>query len=141
MEVGAAVSPALRVVDLWAAGRWLTTDDNTAYVPSFTHYMRLEADRVRRGDLPAHPVPGRSPAETMPLLGPEFWFLRWNETVDNVSTFAYLDGDLVIMFEFWRPTHPFPEELGRIFVARLPPAEFTAVVEEAADFLDAGSGG
>ncbi|MCG5471504.1 hypothetical protein LADH09A_005498 [Micromonospora sp. LAH09] len=144
MEVGQAISPALRVVDLWAAGKWLTTDDNAAYVPSFAHYLRLEAERVRRGDVPPCPFPGRAPEEIFRLLrtdetefAQQFWFLRWNETVDNVSTFAYLDDDLVIMFEFWRGTHPFPDELGKIFVARIPREEFTSIGEAAADLLEA----
>ncbi|WP_343446321.1 hypothetical protein [Micromonospora schwarzwaldensis] len=48
-----------------------------------------------------------------------------------------MDGDLVIVFAFWRPTHPFPEDLGRVFVARIPPDAFATTLEEAADPLDA----
>lgn len=47
VEVGAIMPPAFRTVDLWAAGRWLTTDDNVVYVPSFSWYMRLDAERCR----------------------------------------------------------------------------------------------
>ena len=146
VEVGDATSPALRVVDLWAAGKWLTTDDNTAYVPSFTHYLRLEADRVRRGDVPPCPFPDRTPQDTFRLLradrsgfAQQFWFMRWSEIVDNVSTFACLDDELVIMFEFWRATHPAPDELGQTFVTRIRPEEFTSIADAAADFLDAGT--
>lgn len=144
MEVGEATAPALRVVDLWAAGTLITTDDNMAYVPSFTHYMRLEAERVRRGDVPSCPFPGRTPEEVFRLLRADetefaqrFWFMRWSETVDNVSTFACLDDDLVIMFEFWR-ARPAPHEVGEVFVARLSPEEFVSVVEGAGQVLDAG---
>ena len=147
MEVGEAVSPALRVVDLWAAGEWLTTDDNTAYVPSLTHYMRLDAERVRRGDVPACPFPGHTPEEIFRLLAADrtgfaqrFWFLRWNETVDNVRTFAYLDDILVLTFEFWRATHPFPDQLGKVFVVRIDPLEFASTIEAAADFLETAGG-
>jgi hypothetical protein len=144
IEIGEITPPSMRVVDLWAGGKWLTTDDNTVYVPSFFWYMRGDADRVRRRDIKPCPFPGRSPEEIFELLRADqtefreqYWFMRWSETVDNVSMYAYLDGDLVIVFQFWRPTHLFPEELGKIFVARIPPDEFAATVEQAADLLEA----
>jgi hypothetical protein len=77
--------------------------------------------------------------EDEPEFREQYWFMRWSETVDNVSVYAYLDGDLVIVFQFWRASHPFPEDLGQVFVARIPPDEFVAIVEEAAGLLDAGS--
>lgn len=137
-------SPGLRVVDLWAAGKWVTTDDNSVYVPSFSWSMRLDAERVRRRDVEACPFPGSEPDDTFRLLQAgktefreKFWFMRWGETVDNVSAYTYLDDDLVIIFGFWRESHPFPEDMGTVFVARVPPDEFVATVEEAADLLDA----
>jgi hypothetical protein len=141
VEVGEPTSPALRVVDLWAAGQRLTVDDNTAYVPSLTHYMRLEAERVRRGDVPPRPFPKGNPEEMFRWLrrnkkgsAQKFWFLRWSEILDDVSTYAYrADDDLTILFAFWQTTEP-----GQTFELRIPAREFTAVVEEAADFLDAG---
>lgn len=63
--------------------------------------------------------------------------MGWGETVDNVSRYAYLDDDLVIIFAFWRPKHPFPEDLGKVFVARIPPDEFAATLEKAAELMDA----
>jgi hypothetical protein len=146
VEVGEIESPALRIVDLWAAGKWLTTDDDVAYVPSFSWYMRLDAERVRRRDVGHCPLPGRAPEEIFRLLHADetdfreqYWFMRWSETLDNLSAYAYLDNDLVIVFQFWRASHPFPEDLGKIFVAKIPSDEFVAIVEEAADLLDAGS--
>jgi hypothetical protein len=142
VEVGEPTPPALRVVDLWAAGQRLTVDDNTAYVPSLTYYMRLEAERVRRGDIPPRPFPRSNPEENFRRLGRDetgfaqrFWFLRWSEILDDVSAYAYLeDEDLMILFAFWRTTEPG----GQPFALRIPSREFTAVAEEAADFLDAG---
>ena len=64
--------------------------------------------------------------------------MQWSETVDNLSTYAYLDGELVIVFAFWRDTHPFPEDLGKVFTVRMPPDEFADTVEKAADWLAAG---
>jgi hypothetical protein len=146
VEVGEKQSSALRVVDLWAAGKWLTTDDNVAYVPSFSWYMRSDAERVRRRHIKPCPFPGRAPEDVLRLLHADetgfreqFRFMRWNETVDNVSAYAYLDHDLVIVFQFWRASHPVPEDLGKVFVSRIPPDEFVAVVEQAANLLDASS--
>jgi hypothetical protein len=146
VEVGEVESPQLRIVDLWAAGKRLTTDDNSAFLPSFCGAIRSTAEQVRRGDLRHCPFPGRSPKEIFRLLEQDetefrerFWFMEWGETVDNVSRYAYLDGDLVLAFAFWRPTHPFPDDLGTIFVARLPPDEFVTTVLAAAELLDAES--
>lgn len=146
VEVGEIASPTLRVVDLWAAGTWLTTDDNVPYVPSFSWYMRLDADRVRRRDVRPRPFPRRAPEEIFRLLHTDetgyreqFWFMRWGETLDNVSAYAYLDDDLVIVFQFWHASHSFPDDVGKVFVARIPPDDFVATVEQAADLLDASS--
>lgn len=149
VEVGESLSPRLRTVDLWAGGKWLTTDDNTVFLPTFIDFLRSAAERVRRHDVSPCPFPGRSPEDVFRLLDaqaqagesdlPErFWLLHWGETVDNVTSYAYLDGDdLVIVFGYWRATHPVPEDLGQVFVARLPPDEFVAILERAADLLDA----
>lgn len=146
VEVGEIIPISLRTVDLWAGGKWLTVDDNAAFLPSFLHSMRTSADEVRRGEISATPYPGRSPEEIFNLLyaddetsfREQFWLLHWGETVDNVISYLWADGDdLVIAFRFWRPTHPFPEELGQTFVARIPADEFATVLTEAADFMAA----
>jgi hypothetical protein len=144
VKVGEIKSPGLRIVDLWAAGKYLTTDDNVAYVPFFRRCLRSSGAQVRRRDIKPCPFPERSPEEIFRLLEADetefreqFWFMGWGETVDNVSCYAYLDDDLVIVFAFWRATHPFPEDLGKVFVARIPPDEFAATLEESADLIDA----
>ncbi|RQX16697.1 hypothetical protein DDE19_14060 [Micromonospora ureilytica] len=146
VEIGDVLSPDLRTVDVWAAGTQLTKDDNAAYVPSLRWAMRSTAAQVRRRDLPACPYPGRSPEAVFQLLeqdGTEFrerfWFLPWGETLDTVSRYAYLDGDLVLVFSFWRPTRPVPDDPGAIVVATLAPDEFATTVLAAADLLDAES--
>ena len=147
MEIGERTPHSLRTVDLWAGGRCLTTDDNAAYVPSFSHAMRTTAVQVRRHDVSPSPYPGRSPEEVFRLLDAEaetgesdiperYWLMHWGETVDNVTSYVYADGDdLVIVFGFWRATHPHPDELGKVFVARLAADEFAAILEQAADLL------
>ncbi|WP_433268366.1 hypothetical protein ACQPWR_09110 [Micromonospora vinacea] len=144
VEVGEIHPPSLRVVDLWMAGKRLTTDDNSVYAPSFVHAMRASAARVHRRDVKPCPSPGRAPEEIFRMLDADetgfreqFWFMKWGEMVDNVSTYAYLEDDLVIVFAFWRASHPSPEDLGKVFVARIPPDEYATTVEEAADLLDA----
>lgn len=142
IEVGEVWSRDLRIVDVWAAGKRLTTDDNTAFVPSICRQMRPAAAQVRQRDIPPCPYPGRSPEEIFRRLradGTEFaeryWFIQWSEILDNVSKYAYLDHDLVIVFGFWRETHPFPEDLGKVFTVRIPPDAFATTVQEAADLL------
>ncbi|WP_422735691.1 hypothetical protein ACN263_18755 [Micromonospora sp. WMMD729] len=144
VEIGEAEPHQLRVVDLWAAGRRLTTGDNCVFLPSFIRAMRSSAARVSRRDVEPCPFSGRTPEEIFQLLEADdtefrerFWFLQWGEIVDNVSRYAYLDDDLVIVFAFWRPDHPRPDDLGTVFVARIPPEEFVATVEDAADLLNA----
>lgn len=142
MEAGEAVSAGLRVVDLWAAGRLLTVDDNTAYLASLCHHMRSEADRVRGGALPPRPWPGLAPHEVFARLEADqtelreqHWIMRWSEITDGVSVYAWLEDELVIAFAYWRPTHPEPEDLGKVFVARLSSEQFANTVQRAADWL------
>jgi hypothetical protein len=144
VEIGEVESHQLRVVDLWLAGKRLTIEDNYAFLPFFIRVMRSSAAQVRRGDVKPCPFPGRTAEEIFWLLRADetefreqFWFMQWGETVDNVSKYAYLEDDLVIVFAFWRPDHPSPDDLGKVFIARIPPEEFVATVEEAADLLDA----
>jgi hypothetical protein len=148
IEVGASVSAQLRTVDVWAAGVLLTTDDNAAFVPFVSRAMRSTVARVRRHDLAPCPFPDLSPEETFRRLETDetefrerFWFAQWGEILDNVSRYAYQDRDhLVMVFAFWRPDHPVPDELGTVFVVRLGPDEFAATAEGAADLLDSDSG-
>lgn len=142
VEFGAFSSPALQIADLWAGGKHLTVDDNTAYLPYFRRVVRETAARVR--EIRPNPWPGRTPLKVFRALNKQNWdfrssyrFLEWDETVDNVTMFAYLeDGDVVLVFAYWRPTHPRPEELRQVFVATMNPAVLTTVLEQAADEMD-----
>ncbi|MEV6929102.1 hypothetical protein AB0M46_32060 [Dactylosporangium sp. NPDC051485] len=146
VEVGPADGTGLRTVDLWLAGKRLTVDDNAAYVPSVRHAMRTTAARVRRRDLAPRPFPDRSPEETFGVLlanqtgfRERYWFLNLTEIVDNTTRYAWLDGDrLVVVFAFWRPTHPEPSEIDLPFVAKLGPDDLAAALEAAADYLNDG---
>jgi hypothetical protein len=135
VEVGDWWSAQLRYVDLWAGGVYLTRKDNCAFVPSFIHMMRATVAEVRDRTIEPGPCPGRSPQVIHRKLRgnrtgrhERWWFMEWGETVDNVSKYAYADGDdLVLVFTL----RPDPQ----VFTARLPMDEFADVVEAAADFL------
>lgn len=145
IEIGpGAGSSALRVVDIWAAGEQLTVDDNVAYVPSLLHAIRRTAARVSERSVPSCPFPGQSPDVIFQLLEhdetefrEQYWFLQWDEILDNVSKYAYLDGaSLVLMVSVRRPTHPAPVDRGRVFVATIEVDFFSTVLETAANLLE-----
>jgi hypothetical protein len=79
------------------------------------------------------------PIRRSDIIREQFWFIQWGEIVDNVSCYAYLDDDLVIVLAFRKEHHPLPADLGKVFVARLGPDEFVAAIEGAADLIDVES--
>jgi hypothetical protein len=131
-------SDQLRRVDLWAAGRWWTCDDNTVFVPQFCLSVRGTADWLRSGRDLSLPFPGLSPAETHRHLlelddgsRERFCFSHWGPTTDNILGHAFRVGEqLVITFEFWRELHPVREEQGVVFVAELPATELLSVLDQ-----------
>jgi hypothetical protein len=134
----------VRRVDLWAAGRWLTCDDNDAFVPQFCYEVRWTINWHQRTDDLALPFRNRSPAETHRELldlddgsRERYWFFRWNETTDNILGHVFrIGGDLVITFEFWRETHHDPQELGVVFTTQLPEAEFIQILTQMLAILE-----
>lgn len=147
VEIG-EFSKGLRVVDLWAANRWWTCDDNCAYLPQFLQSVRDTIDRLRSGADLVLPFPGLSPAEAYRRLlaaddgsHQRFWFANWGPTTDNVDALLFRDGERVaIPFEFWRSEHLFPDELGKTFVAELPESELLWVLEEMLKVLNSSDG-
>jgi hypothetical protein len=128
----------LRRVDLWAAGRWLTCDDNNASVPQFTMSVQGTVNWLRSGCDLSLPYSGVSAAEThLRLLAvddgsrEQFWFPNWGPTTDNILGHVFRAGDrLVMTFEFWRETHSIPAEHGEVFVANMLEAEFINGLEK-----------
>lgn len=114
VDVGEQTGHELRRVDLWAAGQWLTCDDNMVYVPQFRHEVARTADWVRSGRAEPLPFKGLSPQDThrqllnrISNLEDDYFqfrpFDRWGPTTDNVHSFAFRDGDrLALTFELWR---------------------------------------
>ncbi len=146
-EVGEAPSGAtlLRRVDLWAAGRWWTCDDNMVFVPQFCASVLRTVRWLESGCDLTPPLPGVDAAEAhRALLAADdgsrerFWFPRWGPTTDNVTAHVFRVGDrVVIPFAFWRPEHPRPEERGQVFVAELPEAELLRVLRQTLAVLGA----
>lgn len=135
VEVGEVVSPGVRAVDLWAAGKHLTADDNLVFLPYFRRRLAEAVDQLRTRGLPPSPYPGRSPEEVFRRLHADenglrerFWFLDWGETLDNVSGYAYLDGEFVIAFAFWRHG-------SEVFAVRVAPGDLIAVLAAAAEAI------
>jgi hypothetical protein len=121
----------------------LTAYDNAAYVPSLCYNMRSASAQVRQREIGPCPFPGRSPEEIFRRLEADetefrerYWFMQWSENLDNVTRYAYLDEDLMIVFAFRRADHSFPDDVGKVFVARVPPDNFAATPDRAADLLD-----
>lgn len=150
IEVGQVVdgtaTAGLRIVEMWAAGRELCCDDNHAYVPNFSCNVEnaiasLLSERDR-----SLPYPDLSPEDNhRHLFAAEcedrrpFRFLNWGPTTDNVLALLFRCGlDAVLTFEFWRETHPRPDEIGQVYVARLPERELLLSLHQAACVLRSG---
>ncbi|MGW5275321.1 hypothetical protein ACWEQP_22650 [Streptomyces sp. NPDC004044] len=142
-------------VDLWAAGRWLTCDDNMAYVPQFRRDVLDAVAWLRSGEGSPLPFAGLSAEATHRRLvqragdddEPEadyqlrgrFRVLLWGPTTDNVTAHLFREEDrLVITLSFWREDHllSHPEDAGAVFTVEIPAKEFVGVLEGIAAALD-----
>lgn len=153
-EVGEA-GPLCRV-DLWAAGRWLTCDDNVAYVPQFRRDLLDCAAWLRSGGgspLPFADVSAEAthrhfvqsagadePEADYTLRG---WSraLLWGPTTDNLTAYLFREGDrLAITLEFWREEHLLNhhEDAGAVFVVKISAEEFVGILDGVAAALAAG---
>jgi hypothetical protein len=154
-RIGERAGPDLRQVDLWAAGQWLTCDDNTVYVPQFKAAVARSAEWVRSGCAEPVPFAGLSPESAHRRLlakirnmEDDVWqfrpFTDWGPTTDNVLSFVFSAGtDLLLTFEFWREQHlrEHPGHAGRVLVAALPAGELAAILGELAAALGQDHGG
>jgi hypothetical protein len=139
-------SDQMRRVDLWAAGRWLTCDDNTVFIPQFCMSVSDTLNWLRSGCDLSLPYPGVSPVQTHRRLlvlddgsREQFWFPRWGPTTDNVVGHVVREGEwLMITLEFWRETHQPSHERRQAFVAEIPESEFVGVLEQMLAALGCG---
>ncbi|MFB7178856.1 hypothetical protein ACFCYI_14260 [Streptomyces sp. NPDC056257] len=142
-------------VDLWVAGRWLTCDDNMAYVPQFRRDVLDTAAWLRSGGASPLPFAGLSAEAThLRLVQPagdddeseaeyelrsRFRVLLWGPTTDNVTAYLFREEDsLVITLSFWRQAHLLghPEDAGAVFMVEIPAEEFVGILEGIAAALD-----
>lgn len=129
--------PSLRRVDLWAGGRWLTCDDNTAYVPQFCASARGTLELLRAGRDLSLPFPGLSLEENHRRLlrlddgsRERFAFPQYGPTTDNVLGHLFRVGaQLVITLELWHDGHPMVKPAGAVIVVTLAEAELVGVLE------------
>ncbi|MER5866255.1 hypothetical protein [Kitasatospora sp. NPDC002040] len=157
VEVGVR-DHALCRVDLWAAGKWLTCDDNTAFVGQFRRAVLETAGRLRSDGGSALPFDGLSPEATHRRLTlsagaddeteadhefrSRFRALDWGPTTDNVTAYLFGAGDRsVLTVQFLRKEHlpRHPEDAGEVFVAMIPTAEFVGILEALVSVLDGPS--
>lgn len=129
----------LRRVDAWAAGQWVTCDDNMAYVPQLR--WSVQHDRARLDSITdsPRPFPGMSPAAVHRQLlandnglRDQWSFLEWGPTTDNVLAHLFCDGNhLVLTVEFWREEHLrlHPEHAKSVFMAEIEAGELTDILE------------
>jgi hypothetical protein len=137
-----------RRVDVWAADRWLTCDDNSVYIPHFAGCLQRAVGFLLSN--PQHgrgrPYPDLSVADNYRRLQADaetdnteylsYRFMGWGPTADNVTMLLFREGRVAYLpFSFWRPDHHDPTELGQVFVSELPEWELAAVLHDAASAL------
>jgi hypothetical protein len=140
----------LRRVDAWAAGQWLTCDDNMAYAPQLHQSMRRDLARLDSLNDSPSPLPGLSPAAAhRQLLADEgerregWQFLEWGPTTDNVLAHLLPNGSqLAITVSFWREKHlrSHPEHVGAVFVTEIAAEELAGTLQGAVTALACGLG-
>lgn len=154
VEVGAE-DHGLRRVDLWAAGQWLTCDDNMVFVGQFRRAVVDTAAWLHSGGGAPLPFPGLSPqavhrrllrdagacdeSEADYELRSRFRALEWGPATDNVTVLLFREGGhLVLTLQFWRQEYllAHPEHAGRVFAAEIPIVEFAGILDGLLKALD-----
>lgn len=143
----------LRRVDLWAAGQWLTCDDNMAFVAQLRRTVRETADCLRSGEVAPLPwsdlspeanhrrllLGSRTPDASDADLRSRYRGLEWGPTTDNLISSLFRNRDsLTLTFEFWRKEHllTHPPHAGHVFVVEVPVPEFVGILDSLVAALD-----
>lgn len=152
-EPGAQASRngSMRRVDLWAAGQWLTRDDNQVYVPHFAGTLARDVDfllRALQTERLVRPWPELPVLENFRRLRADatagdnqrylaYRFMDWGPTSDNMSAVLFCEGGHAqILFVFARPKRGSEtSDVDQVFVAELPALELVEVLHGAAWML------
>lgn len=144
--------PHSRAIDVYAAGRWLTCDDNSVHVPHFSGMLESAVGRTLLTDTRGYqprPYSNLSAVENYTRLRTatsldtfdevdyrhfrHALFMDWGPTADNVSALLFREGDTAILsFTFLRPDHHDPSELGQVFVTEFPFFDLARILHEVA---------
>ena len=138
-----APTTQVRRVDLWAAGRQLSCDDNDTFVPAFCLSVEATITSLLSDNDRSLPSPELSLEENHRRLWEAeyedrspYRFLSWGPTTDNLSALLFRRGSTaIITFEFWRESHPRSDEVGRVFTCELPERELLRSLHEAVCLL------
>lgn len=144
-------------VDIWAAGIWLTCDDNMAFGRQFRRHVLDTAEWLRTGTASVLPFDDPSPqaahrrlmlragaddeSEAEFELRSRFRILDWGPTTDNVTAHHFRDQDSsLVTLQFWRNAHLLrhPEHAGEVFLAKIPTAVFVGILHDLVAVLDNG---
>jgi hypothetical protein len=139
-------TPDLRIVDVYADGRWLTCADNVVYAPQFAGSVCDDLERVISEHLPQRdniPFPDHTVEENhcrmlelaadidneMCELHENHRFMDWGPTADNVTMHLFRTNEMAVLpFSFWRKNHHAPEELDSVFCATIPIHELRLIL-------------
>lgn len=139
-----------RVVQIWAAGIELTSDDDTVYVPAYSYAMSSAATRIAYR--PALPYPELDPTENHRRIDAwaqdegrahqreRYQWLHHGPTTDRIREYLFGDGDdAILTFSLWLPDDRGPHEPGQVFVVRLPARTLEGQVRELLEVLKHGA--
>jgi hypothetical protein len=155
-EIDEKSESGLRIINVWLGNKWANCDDNNVYVPSYIASLEVELQRDMRFDRYAKYLEGLSVAqihefimstrdedsENYDLEGdqiyPYYSFMNWDETTDNISSFIFLqDNVLHITYEFWRDEHNPKEDRNKVFSFTCSAENIFPVIRDVARYLSA----
>lgn len=129
-------NPRGRFVNIWAAGRHLTCEDDHAFAPQLSLSLAFEIDYLLQDVDRAPPFSGSSLTENHRRLwadldheGRRYCFYDWGPITDNVGMLLFRrDSATWLTFHFLGDAHPVAGERDRVFVVELATIELVRVL-------------
>jgi hypothetical protein len=127
IETGEFRGRGIRRVDIWIAKKWLTCNDNSAYLPTFCPDVEDAIWWLYSDPQLELPFSGLSVTENHIRVRAErgksrerHRFFNWGPTTDNVICFLFRHlASLHLTFEFWRDNHHDSTDMGRVFTVAI----------------------